>query len=298
MSYGDFLSQCVNSYTQPPEKTRVELVFEHIENDKPATYRIVRTWEKNPKEGKDHLGLLDSQEWLDTALVNIWDEYIENLLPLGISSLFLFDGEQIKELAEQEAPLPVVVHAIRGLLGLEIAERLAIDLEILVNRKRKIIADSRDLVNLEEIEQNLKQQQEKYDIETSDFVSLKNNLEKAEKEQQKTFDKLISEGGKIAGERNQLEKQQQERTAEAEQARQTLCELASDILPLALIKPLLNQARSQGEKEFRYQQAQIAQDILLERDERLFNRISQLDISEEQLDKIRFLFNQENQVIE
>lgn len=46
LSYSDFLTQCVNSKVEPNEKTRVELVFEHIENDKAIKYRIVRTWEK------------------------------------------------------------------------------------------------------------------------------------------------------------------------------------------------------------------------------------------------------------
>ena len=298
LSYSDFLTQCVNSHITPSEKTRIELVFEHIENDKPVVYRIVRTWEKNPKEGKDHLGILDVYEWLDTALVNTWDEYIENLLPLGISNLFLFDGEQIKELAEQEIPPPIVVDAIRGLLGLELAERLAVDLEILVNRKRKVIADNKDLEDLEEIEQKLKQQQEEYDAEERSYASTEENLAAAEKEQQEAFDKFTSEGGKIAGERSQLEKQQQERVAEVEKARQTMRDLVADVLPLTLIEPLLNQARSQGEKEFRSSQAQIAQDVIIERDQRLLNKIAQLSIAEEQLDKIKFFFNQETQSFE
>jgi len=298
LSYSDFLTQCVNSHTPLVEKTRIELAFEHIENDQPVTYRIVRTWERNPKDGKDHLGILDLNEWLDSALVNIWDEYIENLLPLGISNLFLFDGEQIKELAEQEAPPAVVVDAIRGLLGLELAERLAVDLEILVNRKRKTLADIQELTNLEEIEQKLKQQQEEYNIETQNFDSLQKNLAAAEKEQQEAFDKFISEGGKIAGESSQLEKQRQERTAAAEKLRQSMCELAAGVLPLALIEPLLTQARSQGEKEFRTHQAQIAREILQERYERLLNKISLVGISAEQLDKIKSFFNQETQILE
>jgi len=53
-------------------------------------------------------------------------------------NLFLFDGEQVKELAEQEAPPPVVFEAIRALLGLELAERLSVDIDILVNRKRSL----------------------------------------------------------------------------------------------------------------------------------------------------------------
>ncbi len=298
LSYTDFLNQCVNSHTDPVEKTRVELVFEHIENDKPVKYRVVRTWTKNPKDGKDTLGILDANEWLDSALVNIWDEYIENLLPLGISNLFLFDGEQVKELAEQEVPPFIVVDAIRGLLGLELAERLAVDLEILVNRKRKAIAEIQDLANIEEIEQKLNQQQEQYNVETRNLAVLQNELKPIEKIQQEAFDKFVSEGGKIAAERSQLEKQYQEKTAAIERSRMVMCELASDVLPLALIQPLLTQAQAQAEKESRRQQAQIARNILLERDERLLNWITQLAIKDEQIDKIKYFLNQENQALE
>ncbi|MEB3178035.1 MAG: DNA sulfur modification protein DndD [Nostocaceae cyanobacterium] len=293
ISYADFLIQCVNSQTPPQEKTRVELVFEHIENDKPVQYRIVRTWDRNPKDGKDHLGILDAHEWLDTALVNTWDEYIENLLPLGISNLFLFDGEQVKELAEQETPPPIVVEAIRGLLGLELAERLAVDIDILVNRKRKEIADSKELSTLEEIEQKLKQQQKKYNLETRNFASLEQELAELEKKQQEAFDKFISEGGKIAAERSNLERERDTKAASAEQSRQTMCELAAHVLPLTLIEPLLTDAQTQGETEIRLQQLQIARDILIERDERLLNWIHQMGISAEQGDKIKAFLKQD-----
>jgi DNA sulfur modification protein DndD len=202
LSYSDFLTQCVSSSTPPTEKTRIELAFEHIENDKPVRYRIVRTWEKNPKDGKDHLGILDigaNDEWLDTSLGSIWDEYVENLIPLGISNLFLFDGEQVKELAQQEVPPQNVVEAIRGLLGLELAERLAEDLEILVSRKRKELADTKDLANLEEIEQRLQQQKEEKQAIEEQLEKIQSRLEAAEEKQKTSLDKFISEGGKIAG---------------------------------------------------------------------------------------------------
>ncbi|MFS0517348.1 DNA sulfur modification protein DndD [Nostoc sp. UIC 10607] len=287
LSYSDFLNQCVNNKIDPVADTRVELLFEHIENDKPIKYRVVRSWTKNPKDGKDTLGILgDSDTWPD-ALVNIWDEYIENLLPLGISNLFLFDGEQVKELAEQETPPPVVVDAIRGLLGLELADRLAVDLDILVNRKVKEVGNSKDLANLEEIETRLTQQQEDYQTTGDKLETLKNQVEELEQKQQEAFDKFISEGGKIAAERNQLELQQDTKTAEIEQVRQSMSELAADVLPLALIPNLLTQAQAQGEKEFRHQQVQISKDLLLERDQRLLTWLNQVEISPIQVEKIQ-----------
>ncbi|MFB2736884.1 DNA sulfur modification protein DndD [Umezakia ovalisporum] len=297
LSYNDFLAQCVNTHSSPTEDTRIELVFEHLESDQPVKYRVVRRWTKNPKDGRDQLGVLDAQEWLDTALANIWDEYIENLLPLGISNLFLFDGEQVKELAEQETPPPIVVEAIRGLLGLELAERLGSDLEIIVNRKRKEVADTQDLVNLEEIEQELNIKQDKYQKIENQLKELSDTLLNAQKKQQKALNKFISEGGKIAGDRSQLETQRNEITAEAEKTRLAMSELAADMLPLGLITPLLNEVYIQGEKEFRTQQAKIGYSLLLEREQRLIDLINKLNLEETQVDKIKEFMEEENQVL-
>jgi DNA sulfur modification protein DndD len=290
LSYHDFLNNCVNTHKSPTDKTRIELAFEHIENDKPARYRIVRTWEKNPKDGKDSLGILDigeNDEWLDTGLVNIWDEYIENLLPLGISNLFLFDGEQVKELAEQEEPPYIVVEAIRALLGLELAERLTADLEILVNRKRKELADTKELANLEEIEKQLKHLQSEYEEAKNVEAQELEFLQQAEKNQQEAFDKFVSEGGKIASESSQLEQQKIEKAQEAENIRQEMNELAAGFLPLKLIEPLLSQAQARGEAEYDVKQQQIAKDILVERDKRLLKLIKKIDISSDKLAQIK-----------
>ncbi len=288
LSYGDFLTQCVHGQTHPGEKTRLELAFEHIENDKPIRYRVVRTWERNPIIGKDHLGILDirdADEWLDEGLVNIWDEYIENLLPLGISNLFLFDGEQVKELAELENPPTLVVDAIRALLGLELAERLAIDIDILANRKRKELADTQELANLEEIEHKLGLLQREREVQERKLAGEMEALLTAEKRQQEAFDKFVSQGGKIAGERKKLEDEYQRKLAEVENIRQGLTELAAGFSPLLLIENLLLSAQTQAEEEWKIQQAQIAREIIFARDERLLNWCRSQKISN--IDKIQ-----------
>jgi DNA sulfur modification protein DndD len=206
LSYSDFLTQSVNRNTPPTEKARIELAFEVIENDRPLTLRVVRYWTTEPKDGKDTLGILVDEEWPDKALANTWDEYIENLLPLGISNLFLFDGEQVKELAELDTPPPIVVDAIQSLLGLELAERLSKDLDILVSRKRKEIASAKDLATLEEIEQTLHQQKDELEANTQELAALDGELQRAEEQQRQASEKFIYEGGKIASDRRSTPK--------------------------------------------------------------------------------------------
>ena len=297
LSYSEFLTQSVNRHTPTGEPTCIELAFEHILNNVQVQFRIKRTWTKNPKGGKDILGVL-IDDWPDTALAQIWDERIEDFLPLGISNLFLFDGEQVKELADQDVPPPVVVEAIRALLGLELAERLSVDIDILVNRKRKALADAQELVTLEEIEQKLLAQQEEYQTAKQAIASVQNNLEQAQEQQRQASERFLSEGGKIAGECSQLETQLRYSHEAAAAQRQAMSDSLAGILPLVLISPILTQAFAQGQKEYRHQQAKIAQDVLKERDQRLLNCITQLELPPEKVDKIKLFLDQQNRELE
>ena len=296
LSYSDFLTQSVNTHTSPIDKTRIELTFEHIRNDQWVDLRIVRTWTINPKDGRESLGILDG-EWPDSALANTWDEYIENLLPLGISNLFLFDGEQVKELAEQETPPQTVIEAIQSLLGLELAERLSVDLDILVSRKRKALANASQLANLEEIEAKLQQQTKETEIAKEKFAFLQDKLDRAHKQHQKAASKFRLEGGKIAAERSQLEGQIENFEEARETQRQAMRNLAAGGLPLQLIYPLLHQAQMQAEKELKCKQAKVAQDVLQERDKRLLAYIADLSLSSAQVDQIKLFLDRENQAL-
>jgi DNA sulfur modification protein DndD len=301
LSYSDFLNQSVNRHTPPLDDTRVELIFEQIQDDKLTKFKIVRYWKKT--DTKDNLSILIYSEfvtdwWADKALSNTWDEYIETMLPVGISNLFLFDGEQVKELAELETPPEFVVGAIKSLLGLELAERLAIDLEILASRKRKEISGKKDLAALEHIEEKLNKITDKKTDAEQDAANLKNKLEQAKKNQQQASDKFIYDGGKIAADRSQLDRQLNDYRAAAEKSREAMIELASNTLPLALISPLLSQAKTQAETEASQQRAKIAQNIIKEKSDRLLNYIAEISLQPEQLDKIQDFIRQENRQLE
>ena len=294
LSYGDFLDQCVSRQTLPTEKARIELAFQVAEDGELRDIRIVRYWERNPKDGKDTLGILVN-DWADKTLLNTWDEYIENLLPLGISNLFLFDGEQVKELAEQETPPVAVFDAIQSLLGLELAERLATDLDVLVSRKRRDVATKNQLEAIDEIEARLAQQQLELVQLEQEIEQLTLKLETAIDREQQAFDKFILEGGKIAAQGKELDLESQSIQIQIDRHRQDLCQLAAGNLPLALITPLLAQIRSQAQIELRHQQGKAALDLLVDRDRRLLDYLHQQSLSLDRITDIQAFLASENQ---
>jgi DNA sulfur modification protein DndD len=294
LSYGDFLHQCVSRQTPLTEKARIELAFQVAEEGDLQEIRIVRYWERNPKEGKDTLGILVN-DWADKTLLNTWDEYIENLLPLGISNLFLFDGEQVKELAEQETPPVGVFDAIQSLLGLELAERLATDLDVLVTRKRKDNATGKQLEAIDEIESRLEQQQVELSELTAGLEQLDAKLAVAIEQEQQAFDKFVLEGGKIAAQGKELDLAATAIKTQIDRQRQELVDLAAGNLPLGLIAPLLTQIRTQGEIEIRHQQGKAALDLLVDRDRRLLEFLQQQQLLSTQITDIQAFLDRENQ---
>jgi DNA sulfur modification protein DndD len=297
LSYSEFLTQAVNQQSSPIDRTRIELAFERIVDDRWQQFRIVRYWTKNPKEGKDTLGIL-REDWPDVALANTWDEYIETILPLGISNLFLFDGEQVKELAEQDNPPPSVVEAIQSLLGLELAERLAIDLDILASRKRKTLATGKQLETLDAIEAKLNNYNADLEAARAEMESLKEALDKARDNLDEASDKFRVEGGKIASERSQLEGRKTEVEKAIEQQRETLRQLAAEMLPLGAILPLLEEAKIQAENEIKAAEAKIARSILEERDRKLLEFLTKIELTNERIYEVESFLARENQILE
>ncbi|HIK45410.1 MAG TPA: DNA sulfur modification protein DndD [Leptolyngbyaceae cyanobacterium M65_K2018_010] len=269
LAYADFLNQCRNRQAGD-QVTRLELTLEHTLTlaPQPTELRIGRQWGSLPKNGRDTLEVYQDGQ-LAEDLIKGWDERIEALLPLGIANLFLFDGEQVAALADQEELPGGVVQAMRSLLGLELPERLDADLDVLVARKRKQLANVKDRQTIEAIETQIHQLTEQKGKAKQELASLTNQREWAERELHQAQEKFLAEGGKIAAEKAQLEAKRAQLEAELERHQTQLRELAAGALPLALIQPLLAAAQTQAHDEVRHRQYELAQDLLSEQNQAL-----------------------------
>ncbi|HEY9610444.1 MAG TPA: DNA sulfur modification protein DndD, partial [Allocoleopsis sp.] len=297
LSYSDFLSQCVNRQIND-EPTSIELAFQQTLNNapQPTEFRIHRTWTQQPKNGRDTLKV-STDGSPDAAVTQSWDERIEDLLPLGISNLFLFDGEQVKELAEQDELPPLVMSAIASLLGLELPDRLSTDLDVLISRKRKASANRQDLQKLEEIEHRLESLNEEKRTAKKKLAAIQPQLEAAQEKLNQAEETFLTKGGKIAAEKTQHETQLQRLQEEATNHRQALRDLATGILPLAIIQPLLQQAQSQAQQEIQHQQQLAARDLILTRDRRLLEYLPSLKLKPTQIKQIQAFLADEQQAL-
>lgn len=294
--YSEFLNQSVSRQAPSDATATIELSFQHLVRlsniDKLAEICVQRSWNRTSSKDKLQV-LLDG--WPDKILTESWDERVESWLPLGLANLFLFDGEQIKELAEQDSPPPSVAQAIRAVLGLELVDRLASDLEILTLRQQKELANSSDRQALETIDQQLTQQNDDLISEQKKLEALEDELKQAETALTAAQDKFAVEGGTLAEFAPQLARQLTQFKAEAEQSRQNLRHLAAHLLPLGLIPRLLKDTHHQTQIEQHRQQAQAAQILMAERNQRLLDLIQTLKLSQAKTHQIQAFLQQETQ---
>ncbi|MEB3233702.1 MAG: DNA sulfur modification protein DndD [Leptolyngbyaceae bacterium] len=302
LAYHDFLNQSRNRYATD-QPTQIELCIHQTltqldasGSTQPDELRIRRTWYHLPKNGRDDLEVFLNGAF-SPDLTNGWDERIEAILPLGISNLFLFDGEQVKDLAEDLTLPPTVINAIRNLLGLELPDRLSTDLDVLISRKRKLLANQQDQQKLDEIEQTLATQEVERKTAHQACAHLRPLLERAEIALKTAQEQFIAEGGKIAAEKAQLELQLAQAKTEQESHQEHLRDLASGPLPLMLVKSLLTQAQTQAQAEIKQQQFATAQELIQTQQAELLEFIQTHDFSPNQIQQIQtFLADQTQQL--
>lgn len=293
LSYNDFLLQCINKKIDLGEKTRIELTFEHIVDGDSLELKIVRHWQQNVKDGQDNLGVIEG-DFPDLNLTQSWDEYMENFLPLGISSLFLFDGEQVKELAEQDLPSAKVKDAIKSLLGLELADKLALDLDILVARKQKELAQNKYVQELEYFEEQLIILEKKKQGLFQDLKIAENQLRAANKKYRQASSNLRNLGVKIASEKETLRIEKEALEDKLQVINSNLLSLSAQYLPLALIPNLLGDLENQLQEEFNLLRLKHAQSICEARDEKLLSFLNQVSLDEDIYQQVEAFLQSEN----
>ena len=297
LAYANFLTQCVNTQAPPDAQAAIELEFERVLYisgiEKLGTIRVIRTWQRGTKDDLT----IELDGWPNEILTQNWDEQVEDWLPVGLSNLFLFDGEQVKELAEQDTPPPNVISAIRSVLGLELVDRLAHDLTVLVSRKKAELGDEATQQAFQALSRQIEQVEIDLQATAENLTTCQRALEQAETELQVAEDSFFASGGHITEQITPLKEQRDADKTEIKIQTQVLQDLTASTLPLALVQDLLTQAAQQGQHEQAQQQAAIARDALTEHDQRLLEVLSQLKLKPTQKKTIQAFLEQEAETL-
>ena len=139
LSYENFLTKNINKKNFD-EGAQIELTFNRKYKGKKQKFKISRNWKLVGKKMKEEFFVFIDDKY-DEDITKDWDNFVDQILPSRVASLFFFDGEKIEQLADLDESKKVLKKAINSLLGLEIVDQLNVDVDEFQKRSSLQIKD-------------------------------------------------------------------------------------------------------------------------------------------------------------
>ena len=277
LSYEDYLQRCIHHSVPESEGAGVRLRFRLRTQGDIRSIQINRTWRRTRSGIREvheaYMGAHGEERFHD-FLTDHWAEYIDEVVPLGIAPLFFFDADRIEGFSDLSNSAELIRTAVHGLLGLDLVDRLMLDLEILEGRKvskmnndayGEALGDAGEVVF--KVEQNLADARER-------VSSIEVRLDEIVMRLEKVENRFRKEGGELYVERASLETELRHIVDTISATEDELRTLAAGEAPLLLVVPLLLgiQDRDMNDQE---RELSIALDSSLEeRDEEFMRFLS------------------------
>ena len=256
LAYEDFLRRAIHRYIPASEGAGLELVFRHWSEGVEHQYRIRRYWYDNGRSVPEHLEVM-RDGLLDKVLTESWNEAVEEFIPQGIASLFLFDGEKIESLAEPATARQVFATAIHNLLGVDVLDQLSNDLTVL-ERKRKSDASTgakRQAIN--ELEKEVREHEQVLERVLQERAATQTSLDQYRQRLAENDERLRNAGGDLYAQRATLEADQKRIQRDIAQVEAELRDLAEGPLVFQLVPDLLDEVLKQGEQELQGERSEL-----------------------------------------
>jgi len=263
--YKTHLKELINRSVDPSEGAAVELEFERRIDGNPVRYQIRRGWRNGGSEVSEMFQVHCNGE-PDALLAEHWDESIDSFLPARLAHLFFFDGEQIERMADEEEATKLLASAFQSLLGLDLVERLKEDLTTLERRKRLSLRSPEDQARIKALQDEVAEAEKRCQKTHDTLAEIKAKHAQKSGQLEKLRERFKHEGGEHFLKREEREMQRGDLEAKLLQAKEALLEVVAGPAPFLLIPDLLEQARSQAEREHHAQRDRIVAEAEIQRD--------------------------------
>lgn len=235
--YHQYLRECVHrahGSIVKPNRSSVGLTFRYAQHGVISIYRLQRKWHvDNADRVKEELYISKDGQVLTELSYEQAQSFLNELIPIGVSELFFFDGEKIASLAE-ETTGDALRDSINKLLGLDIVDRLDSDLGVLIRtRAAKKNTDGRKKkIRTAEVEYS--EIEEKLESDKAKIIQLKLEISELEKKAFKLESHIKERGGAWSSSRQEENSRLDVLLHRKKVIELSLQELAGGLLPLAI----------------------------------------------------------------
>lgn len=254
-AYEQYLTECIHhakdSLVQA-NSSSIELSFNYSQYGDLKTYIIKRAWNVSKKKLIEKLSIFEEDRELVELSQDQCQGFLNELIPLGVSELFFFDGEKIADLADDVNGLNLG-DSIKKLLGLDVIDTLRADLGIYIRSNSDLgyrNSEIEQISNLEMQAQNTEKKAEKILEEILDLkpmlFELSSNIEKIESN-------ILAQGGGWANSREKEIARRDQLLIDKQRITKELQELISGSFPISfapkISKRCISQLREEGDAQ-------------------------------------------------
>ena len=251
LSYENFLKKNINKENFD-QGAQIELVFFRKFKGKSQKFKLSRNWKPNGNKIKEEFFVFINEVY-DEDITKDWDNFVDQILPSRVASLFFFDGEKIEQLADLDKSKEVLKKAINSLLGLEIVDQLNFDVDEFQRRALIQLKTEKEKEKIEKLnseakvlEEQIKKIDEKIVIEEDKLTKIKYDISQ--------LDIALSQKGiSYYEKKKEYEKKINEIDTKKQLIKNELIKLASGDAPLLLVKDqvyeILEQSKSFSESQ-------------------------------------------------
>ena len=140
--YREFLNSMIHYNIKKdyfPTKSSIEVSFTHENLSFSDNYSIKRSWRNDNDKIIETFIVKKNGVLLDDVSAENWQDFINDLIPRGLSQLFFFDGEKIQNLVKDDHGNKEFSSSFKMLLGIDLIEKLMSDLKLYsYNQLKKI----------------------------------------------------------------------------------------------------------------------------------------------------------------
>ena len=259
LSYENFLKKNINKNNYD-EGAQVELVFFRKYKGKNEKFKISRNWKAIGKKIKEEFFVFIDDVY-DEDITKDWDNFVDQILPSRVASLFFFDGEKIEQLADLEQSKGVLKKAINSLLGLEIVDQLNIDVDEFQKRSVLQLKTNEEKKNINKLKKEVDGFEDRIREIDESIVKVEDELAKKASDIRELNVVLSQKGISYYEKKQEYEKELQVIDEKRTEISDELVKLASGDLPLLVVKKELaamvdqskslleNQNKTDGQKK-------------------------------------------------
>lgn len=253
----------------------VDLFFSYANLGVIRHYHVKRSWTVTGNKVTESLKISKDGSQIQDLSYEQAQGFLNELIPIGVSDLFFFDGEKIAQLAE-DSEGNALEESVKKLIGLDLIEKLIADLTVFIRNqsKQKLTEDIK--TKIQTLEEFLEDKEKIIEDEEKTYEAIKIQLIHAATKIDQLTNNLNAQGGAWAATREEEIQKLSVYKAEKEMIQSQIREGFSDSFPFSIAPEFVNHCLKQLEHEAKLKQNQNIASVLSNHLSSLEKRLSSI----------------------